>query len=59
MNVSVKLTNGTVIYPTYEPAIGRAEELIKFYQNQYHTYQIEAYRIINDAGVTIAGEGTF
>ncbi len=57
MNVTVKLNNGQLIYPSYEPARGRAEELIKFYQERFHTYQIEAYRIVNNAGVLLAGEG--
>jgi hypothetical protein len=59
MRVEVKLASGQIIYPSYEPAQGRLEQLIKFYQERYHTYQIEAYRIINNANVTVAAEGTF
>jgi hypothetical protein len=59
MNVTVKLNNGQVIYPSYEPGPGRAEALIKFYSDQYNTYQIEAYKIVNQAGVIVGLGGQF
>lgn len=57
MNVAVKLNEGLVIYPSYDPQ--HSAELIKFYQERFHTYQIAAYKITNNAGVVVATEGEF
>jgi hypothetical protein len=57
MLVTVKLNDNSTIKPVFEPAPGRAEALIEFYKNQYHTFQIQGYKIENQAGV-IWTEGT-
>ena len=56
MKVTVK-RNDLVTTPIYEPAPGRLEELIKFYKEQFHTYQIDGYKIENSFGVVVAEEG--
>jgi uncharacterized protein YcnI len=56
MKVTVK-RNELVTTPVYEPAPGRLEELIKFYKEQFHTYQIDGYKIENSFGVVVAEEG--
>lgn len=57
MKVTVKTSTGMIINPIFEPARGRLEDLMKFYAERYHTYQIEAYRIVNQWGVVVAQEG--
>lgn len=54
MKVTVK-RNGLVSTPIYDPQHG--SELIKFYSEQFHTYQIDAYKIENSHGVVVAEEG--
>jgi hypothetical protein len=56
MKVTVK-RNELVTTPVYEPAPGRLEALIKFYSEQFHTYQIDGYKIENSFGVVVAEEG--
>jgi hypothetical protein len=56
MKVTVK-RNETVSTPIFEPAPGRLEELMKFYSEQFHTYQVEGYKIENAFGVVVAEEG--
>jgi len=58
MKVTVK-RNDLVTTPNFEPAPGRLEELMQFYKEQFHSYQIEAYRIENAFGVVVAEEGQF
>jgi hypothetical protein len=55
--VTVKLNDGSTIKPVFEPGPGRADALIEFYKNQYHTYQIQGYKIENLGG-KIWEEGT-
>lgn len=57
MKVTYKATNGQILTPIYEPATGRLEQLMKFYKEQFHSYQIEAYKIENAWGVVVAQEG--
>lgn len=57
MLVTVKLNDSSTITPVYEPGPGRAEALIKFYSEQFHTFQIQGYKIENQAGKVWA-EGT-
>jgi hypothetical protein len=57
MNVTVKTNTGLVIYPSYDPQ--HKSELIKFYSDRYNAFEIEAYKIVNQAGVIVAMGGTF
>ena len=55
MNVTVKTNTGTIINPSFDP--GQGQVVVDFYKNQFHSYQIEAYKIVNNAGVVVAEEG--
>jgi hypothetical protein len=57
MNVTVKTNSGLVIYPSYDPQ--HSNSILEFYKNQFHSYQIDAYKIVNNAGVVVAEEGQF
>lgn len=57
MNVTVKLNNGQVIYPSYDPQ--HKAEIIKYYSDRYNGFEIEAYKIVNQAGVIVGMGGTF
>jgi hypothetical protein len=59
MKVTYKTASGLVATPVYEPGTGRLEHLMKFYSEQFHSYQIEAYKIENQFGVVVAEEGQF
>jgi hypothetical protein len=59
MKVTYKATNGEVFTPVFEPAPGRLDQLIKFYKEQFHSYQIDAYKVENSWGVVVAEEGKF
>ena len=56
MKVTVK-RNDVVTTPGFEPGPGKLEELMKFYSEQFHTYQVEGYKIENAFGVVVAEEG--
>ena len=58
MKVTVK-RNDLVTTPIFEPAPGRLEELMQFYKEQFHSYQVEAYRSEKSFGVVVAEEGQF
>jgi hypothetical protein len=57
VKVTYKTASGFVATPVYEPAVGRLEHLMKFYKEQFHSFQIEAYKIENAWGVVVAQEG--
>ena len=57
MNVTVKTNTGLVIYPSYAPE--HSNSILEFYSKQFHSYQIEAYKVVNSAGVVVAEEGQF
>jgi len=57
MKVTYKSTNGQLFAPVYEPASGRLEHLMKFYKEQFHSYNIDGYKIENQFGVVVAEEG--
>lgn len=58
MKAIVKLNDGEVITPTYEPTPERLVQLFTFYRQRYNAGQIMAYRIIIGENETFAGEGT-
>lgn len=56
MQVTVKTNTGLVINPVFDPQ--HSADLIKFYSDRYNTFEIEAYKIVNQAGVIVAMGGT-
>ena len=56
MKVTVK-RNDLVTTPIFEPGPGVLEELMRFYSEQFHSYQVEGYKIENSFGVVVAEEG--
>ncbi len=58
MRAIVKLNDGKIITPSYEPSAERLFQLFNFYRQRYTAGQIMAYRIIIGENETFAGEGT-
>jgi hypothetical protein len=57
MNVVVALTDGSKIYPIYEPALGRLESLTSFYSSKVAELEIRGYSITDDSGKLLVSAG--
>jgi hypothetical protein len=59
MFVNVKLNDGTVIKPVFEPSETNLEQVPVFYKNQADSFQIQNFIITLDNGKTLALGGRF
>jgi hypothetical protein len=59
MFVNVKLNDGTVIKPVFEPSETNLKQVPVFYKNQVDSFQIQNFVITLDNGKTLALGGRF
>lgn len=59
MFVNVKLNDGTVLSPAFEPTETNLEMVPIFYKNQADSFQIQNFIITLDNGKTLALGGRF
>lgn len=57
MNVAVKLNDGLVIHPSYDPE--HKVGILEFYKERFLKKEIAAYKVSDNAGVVVASEGVF
>lgn len=57
MNITVKLLDGSKIYPIYEPSATTLYEVPKFYHEKFEANEILGYAIVNDDKTVLQSEG--